>query len=388
VTGSRMRDLPRAVWALILARAVNRLGAFTLAFLGVILTVEVGAPVTTAGWLLALFGLATIPSRLVGGALADRVGRTTTICVGLVGCAAAQLWIASSHTLITAAAAVVVLGLFFELYEPPSQAIIADLTDARSRPAAFGLLSSAMALAGVAAGLLAAGLGGIDLRWLLVADAASCLLCAATVLLVVRADISTPAGTNHVAMSDAWRDRRLLLMLAAGTGFAVTYLQITMSVPLTLPARGLPTADAGILFTISAATIVLGQPLLRWGPLRDRTGFEVMSIGYAVLAVGLAATGLATTLPAFVASTVVWSLGDLLLLGHSWSVVSELAPENARARYLAVYGLSWGIAAVIAPVLGTQLLSAGGPVALWSTLAGSALVLAAVQPGLARRCAK
>ncbi len=80
-----MRDLPRAVWALILARAVNRLGAFTLAFLGVILTVEVGAPVTTAGWLLALFGLATIPSRLVGGALADRVGRTTTICVGLVG---------------------------------------------------------------------------------------------------------------------------------------------------------------------------------------------------------------------------------------------------------------------------------------------------------------
>ncbi len=139
------------------------------------------------------------------------------------------------------------LGLFFELYEPPSQAIIADLTDARSRPAAFGLLSSAMALAGVAAGLLAAELGGIDLRWLLVADAASCLLCAATVLLVVRADISTPAGTSHVAMSDAWRDRRLLLMLTAGTGFAVTYLQITMSVPLTLPARGLPTADAGIL---------------------------------------------------------------------------------------------------------------------------------------------
>jgi len=387
VTGPRVRDLPRAVFALTLARAVNRLGAFTLPFLGVILTVEVGAPVTTAGWLLALFGLATIPSRLAGGALADRIGRTTTICVGLVGCAVAQLWLAASHTLPMAAAAVLVLGLFFELYEPPSQAIIADLSDAGSRPTAFGLLASAMAVAGVAAGLLATWLGGINLRWLLVADAATCLLCAATVWVVVRADTTEPAGASHVTTGGVWRDRRLLLMLAAGTGFAITYLQITMSVPLTLSARGIPAARAGILFTVSAVTIVLGQPLLRWGPLRDRTGFEVMSIGYAVLAVGLAATALATTLPGFVAATVVWSLGDLLLLGNSWSIVSAFAPEDARARYLAVYGLSWGIAAVIAPVLGTQLLSAGGPVALWATLAGAALVLAAVQPGLARRCA-
>lgn len=176
-------------------------------------------------------------------------------------------------------------------------------------------------------------------------------------------------------------------MLATGTAFAITYLQVTMSLPLTLLVRGLPVAEAGILLTVSAVTIVLGQPLLRWGPLRGRTGFEAMSIGYAVLAAGLAATAFATTLPGFVVATVVWSTGDVLLLGHSWSIVSALAPEGARARYLAAYGLSWGVAAVVAPVLGTQLLSAGGPVVLWMTLAAVALLLATVQPGLARRCA-
>lgn len=392
VTSPRLRDLPRAIWALTLARAVNRLGAFTLPFLGVILTTELAAPVTAAGWLLALFGLATIPSRLLGGALADRVGRTTTICVGLTGCAAAQLLLAASHTLPTAVAAVVVLGLFFEVYEPPSQAIIADLTDAGSRPAAFGLLGSAMAAAGVAAGLLAAWLGATNLRWLLVADAGSCLLGAATVWLVVRTNVHQRTNVQRMATSavgavDAWRDRRLLLMLAAGTGFAVTYLQITMALPLTLPERGLRAEQTGILFTVSALTIVLGQPLLRWGRLRDRTGFEAMAIGYAVLAVGLAATGVARNLGAFVAATVVWSIADLILTGHSWSVVSELAPETARARYLAVFGLSWGIAAVVAPILGTQLLAHGGPVVLWSTCAGVAAALAATSPALARRCA-
>lgn len=386
MTDPRLRDLPRAIWALALARAVNGLGAFTLPFLGVILTVELGAGVTVAGWLLALFGLATLPSRLAGGALAERIGRTATICAGLVGCAGAQLWLAVSHTLVSAALAVVVLGLLFEVYEPPSQAIIADLTDAGSRPAAFGLLASAMALAGVAAGLLATWLGGINLRWLLVADAVSCLLCAATVALLVHAS-PHEVGASPPLAGSAWRDRRLLLMLATGTAFAITYLQVTMSLPLTLLVRGLPVAEAGILLTVSAVTIVLGQPLLRWGPLRGRTGFEAMSIGYAVLAAGLAATAFATTLPGFVVATVVWSTGDVLLLGHSWSIVSALAPEDARARYLAAYGLSWGVAAVVAPVLGTQLLSAGGPVVLWMTLAAVALLLATVQPGLARRCA-
>ena len=51
VTEVFVRGLPGAVWALVLARAVNRLGAFTLAFLTVLLTRRLGASVTEAGLL-------------------------------------------------------------------------------------------------------------------------------------------------------------------------------------------------------------------------------------------------------------------------------------------------------------------------------------------------
>jgi predicted MFS family arabinose efflux permease len=68
------RALPRTVWLLVLARTVNRLGAFTLPFLSVILVTSWGASVVDAGYLLAAFGVATIPSRLIGGWLADRWG--------------------------------------------------------------------------------------------------------------------------------------------------------------------------------------------------------------------------------------------------------------------------------------------------------------------------
>ena len=228
------RALPSTVWVLVLARAVNRLGAFTLPFLSVTLVASFGASVVEAGYMLAAFGVATIPSRLVGGWLADRCGARTTIVTGLVATAGAQLALAAAPSLGLAALAVVALGLAFELYEPASQAMVADATSDAQRPVAFGLLAAAMAVAGMVAGLLGALLAGFGLRWLFVVDAATCLACAGLVHRWLAAVLPAPVPAY------AWRDRRLLTMLALGCVFAVVYLQVGVALPLTVVARGLP----------------------------------------------------------------------------------------------------------------------------------------------------
>jgi MFS family permease len=380
-TVTTWRSLPADVWLLVGARAVNRLGAFTLPFLSVTLVAEQGASVTEAGYLLAAFGVATIPSRLLGGRLSDLWGVRATIVAGLLGTAAAQLLVAGSRSLGQAAVAVVLLGLAFEVYEPPSQSLVADATTAEQRPIAFGLLFAALAAAGMVAGVLAAVLAGLDLRWLFVADAVSCLACAGVVWWRL------PGRTGPVGARGAgggpWRDRRLLLLLGLGTGLAVVYLQVTITLPLTVTARGLPVSLVGLLLTASAATVVLAQPLLahpRWRSLDDPVA---IAIGFVVLAVGLALTGLATSAAAYVATTVVWSVGDVLIMGRAYALVSAIAPATARGRYLAAYGTSWGAAAVVAPLLGTQLLERAGPAATWVWLGVVCLVLAAAY-GLGR----
>lgn len=383
-TSDSWRRLPAPVWALVLARTVNRLGAFTLPFLAVVLVQEYDASITVAGYLLAAFGLATIPSRLFGGRLSDRIGARATILLGLVGTALAQLGVAAANGLTRAAVAVVLLGLAFEVYEPPSQAIIADVTSPEQRAVAFSLLGAAMAAAGMAAGLLAAVLAGLDLRWLLVADAASCLACAAVVALLLPPVRSTPVPTSSADVRP-WADRRLLALLATGTVFAVVYLQVTIALPLTLTGRGLPPSVLGLLLTLSATTLVLGQPLLRLGQLRRLDDFRAMALGYLVLALGLLATGVATTLTEFALATLLASLGDLVLLGRAYAVVVDVAPGHARGRYLAVYGTSWGVAAIVAPLLGTQLLVRAGPALTWGAIALLCVALAAVQPVLRRR---
>ena len=227
------------------------------------------------------------------------------------------------------------LGLAFEVYEPPSQSLVADATSPEDRPVAFGLLFAALAAAGMVAGVLAAVLAGIDLRWLFVADAVTCLACAAIVWWRLPARAVAPAGAE--GRGRPWRDPRLLLLLGLGTGFAAVYLQVTITLPLTVAERGLPVAIVGLLLTVAAGTVVLSQPLLalpRWRRLEDPTA---MAVGFVVLAAGLALTGVATGLAAYVVATVVWSVGDVLLMGRAYALVSAIAPAHARGSYLAAY---------------------------------------------------
>ncbi|WP_279581511.1 MFS transporter [Fodinicola feengrottensis] len=302
------------------------------------------------------------------------------------GCAVAQLGLAAANGLVMVICCAVLLGLVFEIYQPPSQAMIADVVAPNEQVRAYGLLNVALAAAGMGAGLLAAFVGRWDLRWLFVIDALTCLLCALTVRLVLPADRRAAAvkTTDPEPVIAPWRDRVLLRMLAAGTLFAIIYLQIMITLPLALDRAGMSPSDAGLLFTTSALTIAAGQPLMRWRLLSTMSAPAAFVVGYGLLALGLAGYGFARGLPAYLAATVVWSVGDLLLVGRAYALVAGLAPPGGKGRYLAVYGTSWGIAGIAAPILGTQLLQHAGPVGLWTAMALACLLLAALQPAMVR----
>ena len=385
--------LPRRVRLLVAARAVNQLGAFSLAFLTVLLSRSFGASLAVAGAVSAGFGLATIPSRLLGGRLADRIGRRRTILLGLVGCAAAQLGIATAPDLAVAAVCAMLLGLAFELYEPPSQAMIADAVPAGERASAYALLTTALAVGNMGAGLVADVVGRADLRWLFVVDAATCLACALIIRLALPAD-QPSAQPSADRVDDAksgfspWRDRALLTMTAAGTVFALVYMLMLVSLPLSLSADGMNPASAGLVMTVSTLALVAARPVMRLRLLSDLPTTAAFAIGYLLMAGGLAGYAVAHTLPALLAPTVAWSLGNLLLMGRAFAVVTELAPPGASARYLAVYGLSWGFATIAAPVVGTWLIGAFGPGTLWTAMVGVCLAMAVAQPVLLRRLAR
>ena len=374
--------LPREVQILVAARVVDRLGGFTLTFLPLLLVTAYGASLRAAGLVAAAFGVATIPSRLLGGRLADRWGPRATIVLGLTGCAFAQLGLAVAPGLVPAFAAALLLGLCFEIYEPPSQALIADHVRLEDQPAAHGMMAAALAGSAVAAGVIATLLAGVDLRWLFVADAISCLGCALIVLRAVPPDVRgiPPRGASRAlprlpAERSPWRDGRLLVLLGVQTCFAVVYLQSTIALPLSLVERGQQAWTLGVLLVASALTMIAATPVMRRAPFRSWTRPTQLRVGYLTLGAGLAGYAVADSLASYVAASAVAAVGDLFLMGVLLTVVAGLAPPHGRARYLAVFGLSWGIAAILAPTIGIAMLSGLGVAATWGLLAGGCVTL-------------
>jgi len=214
------------------------------------------------------------------------------------------------------------------------------------------------------------------------------LACAVIVALALAPDVRpvlSEETESPVSTASPWRDRRLLVVTGAGTVFALVSMLMVSVLPLSLGAVGLNPANAGLIMAVSTGTLVLARPALRNRRLTDLPDTTVFVVGYLLMAAGFGGYALAHTLPTLLVPTALYSLGNLLAMGRSFAIVSELAPVEASARYLAVYGLSWGVATLLAPLVGTWLIGVSGPGLLWGASAGACAVMTLVQPWIVRR---
>lgn len=386
--------LPRQVRVLVLARCVNRLGGFSMAFLGVLLVRELGAGPAETALALTCFGVATIPSRLLGGHLADGWGHRRTMLLGLVGCAVAQLAVAGASSVGLAAAAATLLGLAYEVVEPPTQALVSDHVPEAARAFAYSVLNASLAVAGVLAGLLATVVSPHGLRWLFVVDALTCLACAALVARVVDPDhqstratattrtggttgLPTTAPTGWSRWRSALGDRRLWPVVAFGTVVATVTMVVVLGVPLLVEQRGWSPAVTGWVLAAGAAASVPGAWLA--AVVRRRADERrVLLVGELAAAAGLVAIAAAHHPAVLATGLVAFDVGGLLVLATTMARAGTLAPEGARGTYLALLGLTWGLATSVAPTL-LALGAARGPGVPFAAAAAALAVSAGVR---------
>jgi MFS family permease len=264
---------------------------------------------------------------------------------------------------------------------PAVQAIVADLVPADDRPRAFGLLIWAINIGFSVAMVLGGTLAGAGFHLLFWVDALACL---AFGLLVWRAVPETRAvAEEHErgGFAGVLRDRAMLGFMAIVLAAAFVFLQCLSTLPLAMWGNGLPPSAYGIVMAVNGVVIVLAQPLLghrlgRWDHSR------VLAAGIVLFGLGFGATALAAGTVGYAVTVVVWTFGEIVFHSVAATVVNNLAPAHLRGRYNGAYGTAWGIAAFVAPLGGTLLLSVGAPV-LWSTCLVVCLLAAAGQLALA-----
>ena len=377
---ARVGGLPRTFWTLWCGVLVNRLGAFVFPFLSLFLTRSRGYSVAQTGVVLTVLGVGLAISQPLGGTLADRYGRRRTMVGGLVGSALSLLVVGAARGFLLTCLAVLVFGVFADIFRPASQAAIADLVDEELRPRAYALVFWAINI-GFAVATLLGGYLAERGYWLLFAgDALTCLLFAAIILRGVPETRPARTGASTGTMGDVLRDRLMLALVVAVVLQSIAYMQAFYTLPIAIVRDGLGTGGYGLIIGLNGVLIVALQPLLL-GMLGRRARGALLLVGALALGAGLGMTALADSLTDHLAAVTVWTIGEIIGAGVLGALVASIAPVHLRGRYMGVFGASYGVSSILGPLLGTQALEHLGEGALWvgcllcSWLSGVGLLL-------------
>ncbi|MEV1008764.1 MFS transporter [Streptomyces sp. NPDC049881] len=383
---TRLRDLPASFWWLWLAVLVTWTGRFVVPFMTLFLTKDAGLSVSEAGLIVSGYGGGVVVSTLVGGVLADVVGRRRTLVGSMVASAATMTVIPSFPQPATIAALLFLFGLVNGAAQPAVAALITDLVPAVHRRAAFAYNYWAVNLGFALGPLLAGFIADRAFSLLFYAQAAVLLTSAAIVLGGVR-DVYVPqrrrratAGPAPAAgarLRDVLSDRVFMSFVAVMFVYCVVYVQSTVSLPVAMTDQGFTTQQYGLLLTLNgillcALQIPTARLFARWR--RELTLCAAM----VVTAVGVGLQAFADTWVLYAVAVSVWTLGEMGGHPSAQSIAADMSTLAARGRYLGTYALAFSSATMVGPLVGGGVVQFAGSAALWSGCAVVCLAIALV----------
>jgi MFS family permease len=359
------RTLPDAYWVVWVGTLINRAGGFVVPLLTFYLTRERGMSLVAAGAIVSLYGAGQVVAALVGGVLADRLGRRATMAISLLGGSVLMLVLGLVTEPAAIAAATLAVGFVAELYRPAVSAFVADVVPPQHRLRAYGFLHWAInigfSIAPLAAGLVA----GWSYLALFVIDAVTMAVYGVVVL--VRLPETRPAHVEHApraSLAVVLRDGAFMTFWTITFLLALVIFQSTTTLSGWMLSQGHGEAVFGAVLAVNGALIVLFQPAITEA-VRDADRTRVLAFAALVTGAGFAVHGTSALVAVHVAAVMVWTLGEITSMPTCAAVVADMATPDARGRYQGMFGMTYGLAAFLGPLLGPRVLEHGGPAVLW-----------------------
>ena len=375
---ARIGGLPRPFWWLWLGTLVNRAGTFIEPFAVLYLTGPRHLSIATAGTVVTVWGAGSVVAQPLGGYLTDRVGRRTTLSLGMFAVALAIGTLAIARGLPMIMLAALFVGIVGDIYRPAASAAVADLLDGEQRTRAYALqfwaINLGFSVAAVSAGLLVR----LGFSTLFIVDAVTSAVFGLLVLRKVPETRPASAMAHREHGEPAWRlmlrDRMLLALVALFLAYATLYGQVYITLPLAVKDAGLGTSAYGLIMAVNGIAIVIIQPLSLSFIARAPS---ILLLPGAMLLVGggIALSAVCHSTWAFALTVIVWTLGEIGETTALFALVAALAPEAMRGRYMGATGLAWGASAMLAPFLGARTYAAS-PGAAWLGCLGLSIVAA------------
>ena len=375
--------LSREIWLLSLVTFINRSGTMVIPFLSVYMTVELEFPIVEVGWVLLCFGLGSLAGSYLGGYLTDKLDYYWVMFWSLFAGGLMFISLGYFDSLWTMGGMVFLTSTIADAMRPAVMTAIAVYSKPENRTRAYSLVRMAInlgwAMGPAAGGWLVGFVGYWALFW---ADGLTCIAAAFVFRLYMvpkKVEKKKQGKKDWPLVASPYKDKQYIFFLFLTLIGAIVFMQFLYTLPVfykeemqfTSSMIGNALALNGVLIFIIEMPLV--YTLERKFKVLDNIWIGVLMYGVAYMMLNLAVGQ--SFMIAF-ASMVVLSVGEIFNMPFTNAFAVSRATEENRGAYMGLFSMTYSVAHIIGPPLGTQTVHYFGFEALWNLMGVMGLVSA------------
>jgi MFS family permease len=370
------KGLPKSVYIIFFAQIINRFGDFVLPFLSLFLVKKLGLSYQSAGVAVMLTSLSTIPGSFVGGKIADHFGRKKSYAFFQLSAGICLFFCAFLKNPQFIIVLVCMSSFFNGGVRPIISAIITDVLPADKRKMGFSLSYLGINL-GVSLGPLVAGfLFNHYIPLIFIGDAITSLIAVILVMLNIKETL--PDNADNKCIIDEERSEegnvfavlmrrpKILVFLIINIVLSVVYTQHSFSLPMMLDnvfgSKG--ASNFGVIMSFNAVTVIV-MTMVVTHATRKWKSLSTIAMAGLLYAIGFGMITFIRSMPLYILSTLIWTIGEIMMVTNFGVYIANNTPQNYRARFNAVAHLSWAIGAALGTSLIGRYMDYFGVYAVW-----------------------
>lgn len=344
-------------------------------FLSVYMTQALGFSIKETGYVLSFFGLGAVTGSWLGGWLSDKFGFFRIQAISLFFIVPMYFILPELRTVESLAVGIFFLSVISDTFRPANSVAIAYYAKPENLTKAFSLNRMAINLGFSIGPALGGILASISYYWLFYGNALGSIIAGVVFYIYFNnrktkfpkenTTSKTEVSTTEKAPSP-YKDKKILLFSLLCAVYAICFFQLLSTLPLFYKEVHLMSeAEIGVILGYSGIFIVIFEMLLVQIAEKRLTISQILIGGSLLCGLSFVMLNLSGSLLMLYLSISVLCVSEILAMPFMSTVIVKNSEENNRGAYMGLYSLSFSVAHIFSPFLGTLTVERFGFEALW-----------------------
>lgn len=373
----RFKQLDRSLLILLTGVLLTHIGTYmVLPMLPIILKTDAGLSVIQIGTILASIAIAFQVGSIVGGFLADRIGRRFIIALGalITAIGISGFGFIEGYFLLVLMA--ITMGIGTGLNAPSTKASIAALSSKDNQTTAFSLRGIAANIGTAIAGLVV---------FFLITGASKLIFWIAGIIYLIVAikswillpkncgDASCPTIPKG-AYKEVFKNKPYIVFSIASIFIWALYAQFSLALPLRATIVLPEPKNVALIWTINSAIVILAQSIITKRVIERIQPLSALGTGVLFIGAGIATLYFSQSFFHLAISAAIFVMGEMMILPTIDSTISQLSKAELIGLFFALSNVVSGLGEAGGKSIGGGLLELGGTLP-WVIYGGTGIIL-------------